>query len=260
MSEPTPERLPDAQISTDANDEEVERAIHRMSRRALVSGAVALGAGWAGLRWLDTRREEDQAIWPLRRVLQFNERLARGLFRQTARAPEFPLSAARMPINNYHDETPDIELSDWSLELLGARGGRRALSLDDIQQLPRVEQVTELKCIEGWSTVVHWTGARLADFMDRYPPEREVPYVRMDAENDDYYVGLDMESCRHPQTLLAYEMGGKPLTAEHGAPLRLVIPVKYGIKNIKLITRIAYSPHRPGDYWAEQGYDWYAGL
>jgi DMSO/TMAO reductase YedYZ molybdopterin-dependent catalytic subunit len=96
--------------------------------------------------------------------------------------------------------------------------------------------------------------------MDRYPPARDVAYVRMDAENDDYYVGLDMQSCRHPQSLLAYEMAGKPLTAEHGAPLRLVIPVKYGIKNIKLITRITYSPHRPGDFWAESGYDWYAGL
>ena len=67
-------------------------------------------------------------------------------------------------------------------------------------------------------------------------------------------------SALHPQTLLCYEMNGKPLEEKHGAPLRLVIPVKYGIKNIKLITRIAYSVHRPVDYWAEQGYDWYAGL
>jgi DMSO/TMAO reductase YedYZ molybdopterin-dependent catalytic subunit len=55
-------------------------------------------------------------------------------------------------------------------------------------------------------------------------------------------------------------MNDKPLTPEHGAPLRLIIPVKYGIKSIKLITHIAYTAERPGDYWAEQGYDWYAGL
>lgn len=64
----------------------------------------------------------------------------------------------------------------------------------------------------------------------------------------------------HPQTLLAYEHNGKALTGEHGAPLRLVIPVKYGIKNIKRIGSIQYTNEKPGDYWAEEGYDWFAGL
>ncbi|MGH9827495.1 MAG: molybdopterin-dependent oxidoreductase, partial [Blastocatellia bacterium] len=76
----------------------------------------------------------------------------------------------------------------------------------------------------------------------------------------DYYVGLDMESPLHPQKLLCYEMNGEPLSIKHGAPLRLVIPVKYGIKNIKRIGTIHFSNRRPADYWAEQGYDWYAGL
>jgi DMSO/TMAO reductase YedYZ molybdopterin-dependent catalytic subunit len=241
-------------------DAAVERTIRRMSRRALIGGALAVGAGWAGLRWLDTRPAEDELIWPLRRVLQLNARLFHGTFRRTALAPEFPLSAAREPINNYHDETPEVEPSEWSLELKGARGGEQELDLEEIKRLPRVTQVTELKCIEGWSTVVAWAGVRFADFAARYPPMPGARYVRMDAENDDYYVGLDLESCLHPQTLLAYEMNGRPLTSAHGAPLRLVIPVKYGIKNIKLITRITYTAHRPEDYWAQQGYDWYAGL
>jgi len=75
-----------------------------------------------------------------------------------------------------------------------------------------------------------------------------------------YYVGLDMPSALHPQTLLAYEMNGAPLEDGHGAPLRLVVPVKYGIKNIKRIGRIEYTNQRPPDYWAEQGYDYYSGL
>ena len=64
----------------------------------------------------------------------------------------------------------------------------------------------------------------------------------------------------HPQTLLAFEMNGENLRLKNGAPLRLVIPVKYGIKNIKRIGKIFFSDQRPPDYWAEQGYDWYAGL
>lgn len=75
-----------------------------------------------------------------------------------------------------------------------------------------------------------------------------------------YYVGLDAKSAMHPQTLLCYERNGQPLEDEHGAPLRLVIPVKYGIKNIKRIGSIRYTDLRPKDYWAEQGYDWFAGL
>jgi DMSO/TMAO reductase YedYZ molybdopterin-dependent catalytic subunit len=63
-----------------------------------------------------------------------------------------------------------------------------------------------------------------------------------------------------PQTLLCYEMNGEALTEPHGAPLRLVIPTKYGIKNLKRIGKIFYSQERPRDYWAELGYDWYAGL
>jgi DMSO/TMAO reductase YedYZ molybdopterin-dependent catalytic subunit len=69
-----------------------------------------------------------------------------------------------------------------------------------------------------------------------------------------------MASALHPQSLLAYEMNGQPLEDRHGAPLRLVIPVKYGIKNLKRIGRIEYTNSRPADYWAEQGYDYYSGL
>jgi len=63
----------------------------------------------------------------------------------------------------------------------------------------------------------------------------------------------------HPQTLLAYEMNGELLTDDHGAPLRLVSTVKYGIKQIKRIGKIEFTNERPADFWAESGYDWYSG-
>jgi DMSO/TMAO reductase YedYZ molybdopterin-dependent catalytic subunit len=69
-----------------------------------------------------------------------------------------------------------------------------------------------------------------------------------------------MPSALHPQTLLAYQMNGEDLADEHGAPLRLVIPVKYGIKNIKRIGKIEYRETQPADYWQQRGYDFYAGL
>lgn len=148
------------------------------------------------------------------------------------------------------------------------------LTLDDIRALPRVEMTTELKCIEGWSTIVNWAGARFSDFAALYQPPtrigggtsdaRERPhelvrYVGLETPDGGYYVGMDMPSALHPQTLLCYEMNGQPLTPEHGAPLRLVAPVKYGIKHIKRIGRITFTDERPGDFWAERGYDWYSG-
>ena len=138
------------------------------------------------------------------------------------------------------------------------------LTLADITRLPRHELVTEFKCIEGWSQVVHWAGVRMADFLEAYPPEPsdEKPprYVYMETPDGDYYTGYDMDVCRHPQTLLVTEMMGAPLTANHGAPLRLHMPTKYGYKQIKRIGLIAYTDRKPDDYWTKLGYDWYAGL
>ena len=73
------------------------------------------------------------------------------------------------------------------------------------------------------------------------------------------YVGLDMASALHPQTLLCYEINGEPLSLEHGAPLRLVTPVKYGLKSIKRIGTMTFTDERPPDFWAERGYDYYLG-
>ena len=115
--------------------------------------------------------------------------------------------------------------------------------------------------MEGWSTVTQFAGARLSDFTREFAPGSEkAECVGMKTADEEYYVGIDMPSAMHPQTLLAYEMNGEPLTVKHGAPLRLVLPVKYGIKNIKQIATIEYTNVRPADYWAERGYDWYAGL
>lgn len=147
------------------------------------------------------------------------------------------------------------------------------MTLADIQALPRIEMTTEFKCVEGWSTIVHWAGARLADFIARYQPMTRnqtqpdvarrpqdlVRYVSMVTPDGGYYVGLDLPSAMQEQTLLAYEMNGQPLTIPHGAPLRLVTPTKYGIKQIKRIGRLAFTDERPADFWAERGYDWYAG-
>jgi DMSO/TMAO reductase YedYZ molybdopterin-dependent catalytic subunit len=243
-----------------------------MSRRGFAWGGAAAVAGWAGWRWLMTRDEDGGLIWPLRRVLELDERLARAGFRSDRRAPQWPAQRGRMPrVNGLAGLQTALDPEAWRLRVLGEAGeaSSRSFSLAEIQALPRVEMTTELKCIEGWSEVVSWAGARLADLaaatgLARRPGRMGngtdlLDYVSLETPDAGYYVGLDMASALHPQTLLCYEMAGRPLTPDHGAPLRLVIPVKYGIKNLKRIGTIRFTDVRPPDYWAERGYDWYSG-
>lgn len=138
------------------------------------------------------------------------------------------------------------------------------LTMSDLEQLPRHELVTQFKCIEGWSQIVHWAGFRMADLLAAYPPApingANPRFLYMETPDGDYYTGYDLHAMRHPQALLVTEMMGAPLTQPHGAPLRLHMPTKYGYKQIKRIALIAYTNDKPDDYWTKLGYDWYAGL
>jgi len=206
-------------------------------------------------RYADAQSQEDQGhdtkVDPNARTA---EKMAPMPMMDQAKAEED--RAVRMPRGK--------EEAGESLSTLMPETPGLLLVMDDILKLPRHELVTQFKCIEGWSEIVHWAGIRMADFMEAYPPAlidgREPKYVYMETPDGDFYTGYDLNVCRHPQTLLVTEMMGGPLTQYHGAPLRLHMPTKYGYKQIKRIGLIAYTNQKPDDYWTKLGYDWYAGL
>jgi DMSO/TMAO reductase YedYZ molybdopterin-dependent catalytic subunit len=247
----------------------------RRSRRSFIALGLAGLTGIGGWRWLISQPDDAGIPHPLRKVLDANSRLSSAYFKETRLAPEFARSRARTPRKNgtYGLKT-ELDPAAWRMRVQGYGTDKvQEFTLADIQALPKVEMVTELKCIEGWSVVVHWAGARLSDFLARYPlatrngqpadplnpPADLAPYVGISTPDEQYYVGLDMPSALHPQTLLCYEMNGQLLTPDHGAPLRLVTPLKYGIKHLKRIGTIAFADTRPKDLWAEMGYDWDSG-
>jgi DMSO/TMAO reductase YedYZ molybdopterin-dependent catalytic subunit len=255
-------------------DADIPRQMRNISRRSFAVAGIAAVLGISGWQWLRSREDEDGIPWPLRRVLGFNERLASAYFDPSRLAPTFPPAQAGEPrVNGEIGQTGPIPKWKMSVQSHVAGAAASSLGLAEIKALPRVEMITELKCIEGWSVPVRWAGARLVDFAKTYrlgtrsgdapdsqrKPDDLLPFVGIETPDSKYYVGLDIASALHPQTLLCYEMDGKPLTPVHGAPLRLVIPVKYGIKSIKRIGSISFSSSRPRDYWAERGYDWYSG-
>lgn len=234
------------------------------SRRSFLTGAAGVVGSYFGWRWLQGRPDDNRIPDVLRRGHEFNEALWRPASAGRT-APTFDRAESSMVRVNGRIglETP-IDLDAWEMTVTGPDGAAvGSHTMDDIRALPKVELTVEHKCVEGWSHVVTWGGARFSDFAEPYQQElgeRPSDFVYLETPDREYYVGLDIESMLNPQMLLAYELQGEPLDLEHGAPLRLATPNKYGIKCLKRIASVSFTNEQPTDYWFERGYDWYAQL
>jgi DMSO/TMAO reductase YedYZ molybdopterin-dependent catalytic subunit len=222
---------------------------------------IAVIFGW---KKLHRQPREAGALKPLRTILNYNENFFSNFFSDDHLAKTFPLSAAvrNVRVNGDIGMSANFDPAAWKLKVIRNDGDTLFITLDEIKALPKTELVFDFKCIEGWSQVTHWAGVKFSDFAARYEldAQTQMKYAGLVTPDKKYYVGIDMPSIMHPQTLLCYEMNGKALPMNQGYPLRLIIPVKYGIKHLKRIGTISFSNQRPPDYWYEQGYDYYSGL
>jgi sulfoxide reductase catalytic subunit YedY len=166
----------------------------------------------------------------------------------------------------------------WTVQVDGlcARPGRYAF--DDLVRQGRVEHRTyRFRCVEAWSMVVPWAGIPLRDVIARAQPQPSAKYVEFTTLMDPgqmpgqrrrvldwpYVEGLRMDEAMHPLTLLATGIYDRPLPAQNGAPLRLVVPWKYGFKGIKSIVRIRFTAQEPATAWnraAPREYGFYANV
>jgi len=226
-------------------------------------------------QWLINQPQENGAFRPLRKGFQVNEKIFSTLFNHKNLAKTFDKSVAvkKVRVNGDLGMKSDIDTNEWKLLIVKNNSDTLRLTMDEIKKLPKTEVIFDFKCIEGWSQITWWGGVKFSDFAKHYrlcSKSGNAPDVKNNSDlykyaglvtpDGEYYVGIDMASMLHPQTILCYEMNGEPLPAIQGAPLRLIIPVKYGIKHIKRIGIIFFSDSPPPDYWAEQGYDYYSGL
>ena len=186
------------------------------------------------------------------------------MFRTGHLAPTFSDSELtpfeKFPINDYDVDDPGVILDKWTLTVGGAVRKPGEYKLDQIQSLPMFRQNTRHVCVEGWDVIGRFGGTRLSDFLSLIGADLTARYITV-ACADDYYESLDMETALHPQTLLCYEMYERPLTREHGAPLRLNIPTKVGYKQAKYLTdlKVTNVLDKVG-YWEDQGYSSFYGL
>jgi DMSO/TMAO reductase YedYZ molybdopterin-dependent catalytic subunit len=127
----------------------------------------------------------------------------------------------------------------WELKMLGLAREPARLTVKDLDRLPRTAQSSRLKCVQCWSGRIKWEGFRFQEIVKLAQPPPEAAWVRVDCA-DKYYDFVTLEDLLHPRTLLAIGMNGEALPPEHGAPLRLVMPAKYGYKSSKLITSLTF--------------------
>lgn len=196
--------------------------------------------------------------------LGFSDWASGGLFRRHHLAPTFADADVapfeKFPINDYDVDDPEVDLTAWTLSVSGSVQKPGEYELKQVQNLRKYTQNTRHVCVEGWDVIGNFGGARLSDFLKAIGADTSSRFVTVECA-DGYYESLDMATALHPQTLLCYEMYGRPLTREHGAPLRLAIPTKIGYKQAKYLTsmKVTNVLDKVG-YWEDQGYSHFYGL
>jgi len=266
MPNPKPslrERL--RRITGQSADLPIQKQINRRTFLSFSAFFLLGAAAWKTWFAIKDAEQSDGVQKPLRKVLDVDDKIFKPTFSDNHLAKTYPpnQAARNVRVNSNVGSSPQgFDAAGWQLEVQTLDKGTLNITLDELKQLPRTEFAFEFKCIEGWSQISWWGGVKFSDFITHYGLQKEaaLQYVGLTTPDEKYYVGIDTPSALHPQTLLCYEMTGQPLPVNHGAPLRLIIPVKYGVKNLKRIGKMHFSNERPRDYWFERGYDYYCGL
>jgi DMSO/TMAO reductase YedYZ molybdopterin-dependent catalytic subunit len=151
---------------------------------------------------------------------------------------------------------PRFDPATWRLTIDGLVGSPQSITYEQLRALPSAEQVSTFHCVTGWTVHdVHWRGVRFADLLAPAQPSVEARVLTFTSAEKPYVDTLTLEQAHLADVMLAYEMDGKPLAREHGAPVRVVIPDMYGYKGVKWVERITLGVDAEPGYWEQRGYD-----
>jgi DMSO/TMAO reductase YedYZ molybdopterin-dependent catalytic subunit len=248
-------------------------------RQMLLRGSTALGGLLLGgcdrlsespsFRWM--LESAESLSYHSQRLLVGRQALARE-FRQSDLSPVFRSNGTSDPDTPEYNELLEDEFRQWRLKIDGLVIRPLELSLDHLRLMPARTQITRHDCVEGWSAIGQWTGVPLSALLELAGMQPAARYIvfycadTFDTETDGYYESIDLIDAFHPQTILAYELNGKPLPVANGAPLRLRVERQLGYKHAKYVMRIEAVQHLgqigggKGGFWEDRGYEWYAGL
>ena len=151
---------------------------------------------------------------------------------------------------------PSFDRATWRLHVGGLVQNEYSLDYAQLRALPRAHQVSDFHCVTGWTVPkVRWSGVRISDLLDRAKPLPSGHALQFISAENPYVDYLTLDQALLKDVMLAYEMDGKPLPREHGAPLRLIIPEMYGYKNVKWLATMNVVPQAVAGYWEYLGYD-----
>jgi len=224
---------------------------------ALIAGTGAAAAKAAALGRYDT----DEAVTPFEDASRYNNFFEFGTDKDD-------------PVRR----SGSLRTRPWSVRIEGEVARPRTVALEDLlKHHPLEDRIYRLRCVEAWSMVIPWRGFPLGKLIERLEPTSRARYVAFDTLHDPeqmpgqrrgiidwpYVEGLRMDEAMNPLTLLVTGMYGRDLPNQNGAPLRLIVPWKYGFKSIKSIVRIRFTERQPPTSWnlkASGEYGFYANV
>lgn len=251
-------------------------------RRWLGAAGASLGALWLGA--CDKLVNDPKVSGVLRKAEGLTMRAQRLVTDRKALAKEFAASdisrdfkanGTLRPQGEAYEALLAGEFADYRLIVDGLVERPLELTLADLRAQPARTQITRHDCVEGWSSIGKWTGARLGPLLDRAGLKPNARYIVFHCADElemtldgsgQYYESLDLIDAYHPQTILAYQMNDAVLPVRHGAPLRLRVERQLGYKHAKYVMRIeavetlAGLGRGQGGFWPDRGYEWYAGI
>jgi DMSO/TMAO reductase YedYZ molybdopterin-dependent catalytic subunit len=255
--------------------------VNRGARRRFLA-RIAAAAGALGVAGCDRLSQSEWFPPILESVERLNERLAKLVTGRSAMAKEFTAADLSPTFRSNGTAQPDNPeylalaangFAGYSLDVGGLVAAPRRFSLAELRALPSRTQITRHDCVEGWSAIGKWQGARLSALLDVVRPAATARYVVFhcadpmeEGGQSPYYESIDMDDAYHEQTLLAYALNDKPLPIQNGAPIRLRVERQLGYKHAKYVMRLelvesfAHIAGGKGGYWEDQGYQWYAGI
>jgi sulfoxide reductase catalytic subunit YedY len=184
--------------------------------------------------------------------------------------------------NNFYEFSTDKEevrlltgkfvTAPWPIQISGLVEKPMTIDAQELgEQFPLEERVYRFRCVEAWSMVVPWTGFSLSKLIEKVAPKSEAKFVSFETFNRPeqapgmvrlpypwpYFEGLRIDEAMHPLTMVVTGIYGKPMPKQHGAPVRIVVPWKYGYKSIKSIVKIEFIREQPKTFWETLGPDEY---
>ena len=208
------------------------------------------------------------------RLLLAGQPLARE-FQAKDISPVFKANGSTHPGGPEYAAMLENGFADWRLKVYGLVQRPLSLSIAQLRALRARTQITRHDCVEGWSAIGQWTGVPLGAVLHAAGLAPDARYIvfrcadRLAAGSRGtglYYESIDLFDAFHPQTILAYAMGGQPLDVAHGAPLRLRVERQLGYKQAKYVMgveaveRLDGIEGGKGGFWEDRGYEWYAGI